>query len=258
MQSTNFSSSYSSGKSGNSAEFFETVFENAGAKAEEGFTVSLADTFGPFWGTWLPDDLVYANYSDLAKTSSSVNAFAVGAAPMPIMVFSEVVPGESPEIGNIMYPGRTTTNGFDLTLYEVTPFEFGSWAGGRVQAFMPTRQLGSEMSEGTPVNGSNSRCVEGFDKFTVIQGTTADAFAAYLIDDFYNIPIFWKRADESSADGDIPIPPGQENNQFVQLVNETASNFGQTFNESLWATYPNPFLNYNDDMEGVEELLLVC
>lgn len=260
MQSANFSTSYSVGRTGNTTEFFEMIFENAGAKAEAGFPVSLADTFGQFWGVWLPEDLVFANYSDLASNNSAINAFAKGAGPMPIMAFSEVVPGQSPEIGKIAYPGRNATNGFNLTSYEITPFEFGSWAGGRVQAFMPTRQLGSNMSGGSPVNGT---CVEGFDKFTVVQGTTAEAFPAYLIDAFYKIPIFAKRSDggssssSSSSIDDIPIPKGQEDNPFVQLVNQTASEFGQTFNQSLWATYPNPFLNYNEEMRGVEELLLV-
>ena len=57
---------------------------------------------------------------------------------------------------------------------------------------------------------------------------------------------------------DIPIPPGQEQNPLVQVVNQSAVNFDQTFNESLWATYPNPFMDYNDEMKGVSELLLVC
>lgn len=178
---------------------------------------------------------------------------------MPIMVLSEVVPGESPEIGRIMFPGRNSTNGFNLTSYEVNPYEFGSWLGGRVQAFFPTRYLGTNMSDGTAQN--DSQCVQGFDKLTFIQGSTTDAYNAYLIDAFYKIPIFTKRwvgleARQSSSD-DIPIPKGQEQNPLVEIVNQTASNFGQSFNASLWATYPNPFANYNDDMSGVDQLLLL-
>lgn len=156
-----------------------------------------------------------------------------------------------------MYPGNNQTNGFNLTSYEVTPFEFGSWLGGRVQAFMPTKYLGSSMFNGTALNESD--CVEAFDKFTFVQGTTTNAFTAWFIDAFYNIPIFAKRnlvPRQTPGDG-IRIPTDQEQNPLVQLVNETASNLDLTFNQSLWATYPNPFKNYNDAMEGVSELLLV-
>lgn len=184
---------------------------------------------------------------------------------MPIMCFAEVVPGQSPEIGKLMFPGNNATNGFNLTSYEVTPFEFGSWLGGRVQAFMPTKWLGTSMSKGSPQN--SSECVVAFDKFTFIQGTTVDAFTAWFIESFYGIPTFAKRAlhdflprqasGNTSTTDDIPVPSAQEDNPLVEIVQETASNFNQTFNESLWATYPNPFEDYNDDMNGISELLLV-
>jgi lysophospholipase len=265
-QSANFSTRYDSGRTGNQSGFYQTIFENAGAKAEAGFPVSVADPFGQFWGTWLPEEQIFANYSDIARENSdggNVSAFALGAAPMPIMVLSEVVPGQSPEIGRIMFPGRNSTNGFNLTSYEVNPYEFGSWLGGRVQAFFPTRYLGTNMSDGMTMN--NSQCVQGFDKLTFISGSTTDAYDAYLIDDFYKIPVFAKRStgledrqsSSSDAPNDIPIPKDQEQNPIVEIVNQTASNFDQTFNESLWATYPNPFANYNDEMRGVDELLLL-
>lgn len=252
-KTANFSNSYDdpSYKQG------ETEFENAGAKLEAGFPISVTDVFGQFWGTWLPEDWLYASYSKIAKDDG---AFRSGRAPMPIITLAEVVPGVSPEIHRILYPGYNETNGFNLTSYEVTPYEFGSWLGGRVQAFMPTQYLGTAMSSGKVAN--KSECVEGFDKMTFIQGSTTDAFCAWFIDDFYNIPIFAKR-DESQTkssgnSNDIPIPESQYQNPLVQIVNETAANFGLTFNESMWSTYPNPFENYNKDMEGVSELLLVC
>ncbi|KAH6887029.1 acyl transferase/acyl hydrolase/lysophospholipase [Thelonectria olida] len=253
----NFSVPYDEGPSGDTDKFFNGIFENAGAKAEAGFPVSVADIFGQFWGNWLPEGQVYSDYSDIALPGG---VFAQGGGPMPIVTLAEVVPGESPEIGKIMYPGNNKTNGFNLTSYEVTPFEFGSWLGGRVQAFIATEWLGTAMSDGKVQN--KSECVQGFDKFTLVQGSTADAFCAYWVDAFYDIPIFAKRgleARQQSPDdaNDIPIPPGQEQSPLVQLVNETASNFDMTLNESLWATYPNPFMNYNDAMEGISELLLV-
>jgi lysophospholipase len=126
--------------------------------------------------------------------------------------------------------------------------------------------------------------VLGFDKVSFVQGSTTDTFTANLIDAFYKVPIFAKRGDSDSIEGrkdggsgggnssgggaggqggsgsnspSIPNPPGQGTNQFVQLVNETGSSFDRTFNQSLWATYPNPFMDYNKEMSGVTELLLV-
>ncbi|KAH7200437.1 acyl transferase/acyl hydrolase/lysophospholipase [Fusarium oxysporum] len=256
-KASNFSLDYSSGPDGNQTAFFTTIFENMGAKDESGFPVSVADTFGQFWGTWLPEDKVYSNYSDITSKNT---AFTLGDAPMPIVCFAEVIPGKSPEIGKLMYPGFNESERFNLTAYEVTPFEFGSWVGGRVQAFIQTKFLGTSMSEGRPQN--KSECVQGFDKLTLMQGTTANAFTAWFIDSFYGIPVFAKRWLEKRQKvnpdiNDIPIPKDQYDNPLVQLTNMTAEYFDLTFNESLWATYPNPFEDYNEDMKGVSELLLV-
>ncbi|RMJ17343.1 hypothetical protein CDV36_003018 [Fusarium kuroshium] len=256
-KATNFSAAYASGPDGDQEAFLKEIFENTGAKAEAGFPVSVGDTFGQFWGTWLPEDQLFSNYSDIAANGT---AFNLGDAPMPILALAEVIPGKSPEIGKLMYPGFNKTNGFNLTAYEVTPFEFGSWLGGRVQAFISTKWLGTAMSKGKAQN--SSECVQGFDKLTLMQGTTANAFTAWFIDAFYDIPTFAKRSlyERQTVNkdiNDIPIPEDQYDNPLVQLVNETAEYFDLTFNESLWSTFPNPFEDYNNDMEGVSELLLL-
>ncbi|KAH7326495.1 lysophosphoplipase A [Stachybotrys elegans] len=258
LRTTNFSIDYETGPTGNDTEYFENIFQTVGSKAEQNFPVSVADVFGQWWGVWLPENATFMSWSHVARRGT---AFESGQAPMPIVVLAEVIPGTSPEIGGLMYPGRNSTNGFDLTSYEVTPFKFGSWLGGRIQAFFPTEWLGTAVNNGTVQN--RSECVQGFDQIGFIQGSTANAFTAYLIDDFYNIPVFAKRSLQGALEtrqsdtGDVRIPPGQEDNPFVQLVGQVASVFNQTFNESLWATYPNPFENYNEAMEGVDELLLL-
>lgn len=122
----NFSVPYDSGPTRNYTIYFEGIFENAAAKVELGFPINVADIFGQFWATYLPASWKYSNYSDIALPDS---AFTLGDAPMPIICLAEVVPGKSPEIGKLMFPGNNATNGFNLTSYEVTPFEFGAgWA----------------------------------------------------------------------------------------------------------------------------------
>ncbi|KAI8289773.1 hypothetical protein K4K60_008023 [Colletotrichum sp. SAR11_57] len=251
----NFTVDYTKGKDDNQDQYLQDIFEDMGAKAEQGLPVSVADAFGKFWAVYLPENKTYGNFSDLTAQNT---VFSRGEAPMPILALSEVIPGQSPSIQNIMWPGRNATNGFNLTSYEVTPFEFGSWRGGRVQAFMPTMYLGTSMSNGTAQN--SSECVMGFDKYTFLQGSTADAFDAWFIDDWYGVPTFAKRELESrqtASNNNITVPPGKEGNGEVELVINTAQNFNQSFNDSLWATYPNPFENMNPAMQNVDNLLLL-
>lgn len=59
----------------------------------------------------------------------------------------------------------------DHTIYEVTPFEFGSWTG-RVKAFANTKYLGTPLQNGQPVNNT---CVEGYDSAIYVGGTSLTA-----------------------------------------------------------------------------------
>lgn len=247
---------YLTGPTGNATQYFTELFTNAYFKFGEGFPVSATDILGQMFRQYLAPSWTYKDVSDIASTPN--HAFALGAAPMPIVLYSEVVPGSSPSIGNILYP-----NVNDATIYEQTPFEFGSWIGGRIQAFIQTKFLGTTMTKGRPAKPH--QCVNGFDKMTLAQGSTGNAFNFWFIDDFYGIPLFYKRDESSSlseranpsTNSSIPIPPSQANNPLVDLVSQTAKLFQQTFNQSMWATYPNPFRNFNQKMQDVSELLLV-
>lgn len=257
-QAVNFTTDYNVGPTGNATEYYTELFENVGAKAELGFPVSAVDVLGQMFRTYLPKSWGYKSFSDIAGAG---HAFTRGTGPMPIVTLAEVVPGKSPSIHGIMYPGPNATNLINLTSYELSPFEFGSWKGGRVQAFFPTKWLGSAMRKGKPQ--AKDSCVNGFDKVTMIQGSTGNAFNFWFIDGWYGIPLFAKRSIETlfskrqSSSNDIVIPAGEEDDPLVVLVNQTAVNFNQSFSDSMWATYPNPFQGYNEAMTGVEELTLV-
>lgn len=248
----NLTANYINGLSGNISAHFESIYENLGAKARKGFGAGMADVLGQWFIQYLPPSWRNKSMSDLAAPST---AFSKGLGPLPIITLSEVVPGSSPEVGNIMYPDVYSSP----TIYEQTPFEFGSWAGGRVQAFIDTRFLGSAMNNGAPRN--MSICVNGFDKLALAQGSTGNAWNFWLIDDFYKVGLFWKRAlntvKRQVPDNSIPIPPAAANSLDVTIINQTANILQQTFNETLWASYPNPFNNFSPDMEDVSELLIV-
>ena len=51
----------------------------------------------------MPKSWQYANFSTIADKDS---AFSLHEAPMPLMTYVEVVYGESPKIGGIMYVGK--------------------------------------------------------------------------------------------------------------------------------------------------------
>ena len=225
-------------------------------KLRAGFSVGIADVLGQSFAQYLPKAWRYATVSDAAGPDQ---ALSYGLAPLPIITLTEVLPGVSPEIGGIMYPNVSSPI---LTTYEQTPFEFGSWVGGRVQAFIQNKFLGTSMTKGKPTN--STRCVNGLDQMSFMQGSTGNAWNFWLIDAFYNIPLFWKRdvaanifSKRQESTSSIPIPPDQHSNLEVYLINQTAVTFNQTFNQTLWATVPNPFLNYNSEMTNVSELLLV-
>lgn len=245
-KAVNFSVNYLVGPTGNTTSYYENIYEDIGGKAEEGFPVSVTDSFGMFWSTYLVKDWQYGNYSDIAAKGT---AFSAHEGPMPLICLAEVVPDSSPNLHGILYPGNNATNGFNLSSYEVSPFYFGSWVGGRVQGFWPTKYLGTNVSDGKP---TSDQCIVGFDKMTFIQGSTATAFNFYLLDGFYGFAPFAKRAlsrlfgrQSDSNSPTIQIPPGQEDNPNVELVNETVTYFGTSFSDALWATYPNPFNNLN-------------
>jgi len=239
-KAVNFSVNYVVGPDGNATEYQTNIFENVGAKAEAGFPVSATDAFGQFWSTYLNEDWMFGNFSDVAANGTS---FTAHEGPMPLVSFAEVLPGYSPQVHGIFYPGNNGTNGFELTAYEISPFYFGSWAGGRVQAFMPTKYLGTNMSDGKP---TSDQCFVGFDKMTFVQGTTATAFNFWFIDDWYGIPLFAKRALSRlwrRQSDDIQVPPDQEDNPLVEIVNQTATYFNESFGDAMYAIYPNPFNN---------------
>ncbi|KAI9833172.1 MAG: hypothetical protein M1819_003795 [Sarea resinae] len=272
----NYTANYETGPTGNSTSYFEGIFEELGSKAEEGFTISTGDVLGRFFSNFLAPEWRYRDFSNIATFAN--HSFALGLGPMPIVTLVEVINGSSSSYDGVLYPGSNSSILNHLSNYELSPFEFGNWIGGRAEGFMPTQYIGTTMLNGSVAN--ISECVTGFDKMSFVQGSTSDAFNIYLITNFSNssLELFAKRDDpawsplekrktSSSAAaptspqpisfGGISVPSGDENSGYLELVEQIASNFNQTVEESLWATYPNPFLDYSKAMSGVEDLTLV-
>lgn len=125
---------------------------------------------------------------------------------------------------------------------------------------MPLEWLGSAMSNGTP---SGKTCITNFDRFTFLQGSTANAWNVWRIEDLDGVELFAKRdspmptratlipRQDVGAPDDVIIPASKDDDFQAIFLNTTAGAFNQSLNDTLWAWVPNPFEDYNDAMKGV-------
>lgn len=127
------------------------------------FDLSLTD----YWGAALSRHLVNATNDGDAVLFSSIqnlSTFTSHQMPFPIII------ADSRSVGEGLIPVNTT-------IYEFTPFEFGSW-NPSLQAFIPMEYLGTQAVNGS-VNGTNG-CVVGYDNAGFIMGTSATLFNTIL------------------------------------------------------------------------------
>lgn len=143
-----------------STERWESIAEAVMSKASSGFPTTLAD----YWGRALsyaffpslPDGGVGYTWSSL----QDADVFKNGEMPFPI------------SLADFRRPNTTITSK-DSTTFEFNPFEIGSWEPS-VNAFSDIKYLGTETSNGVPVN--KGQCVEGFDNAGFIVGTSSTLF----------------------------------------------------------------------------------
>lgn len=178
------------------------------AKQAAGFTPTLTDP----WGRLLSYQLLYGPDGGVSTTLSSVarlSNFTSHKVPYPI----------------IMARGVKTFNGEcqpgpNATMYEFTPYEFGSWESD-LSAFTPTKYLGSTLVNGKPAN--SHACVLNYDNLGYILGTSSTLFN-----------LFCPAA---------PTPSNSTLNIFADIAQVTAQTHTLTTRDDF-AIYPNPFYNY--------------
>ncbi|OJJ42302.1 hypothetical protein ASPZODRAFT_125778 [Penicilliopsis zonata CBS 506.65] len=197
-----------------------TMFEQIATKFEAGFDVGVSDYLGRAYAyEFIPGEEGGLNttYSGIRQLSK----FLSHEMPMPIIHLAEVGSGD------LEYDGLWVPQA-NRSLFDVTPFEFGAWEGS-VRAFTPTEWLGNRLSNGQPVN--DSVCVRGFDRDSLIIGSSADAFNFWYLEAVSNDTLgqFAKRAVTlSDLDG------------IIEGFEEV---FGLNLTQSAYAVYPNPFAN---------------
>lgn len=147
----------------NTVEYYTDLVEQVQAKNKEGYFTSITD----YWGRVIGYHTLNSSTGDAAVQWSDIantTAFMNFSMPFPLVVTDGRAPGMAIATAN-------------ATVYEVNPYEFGSW-DEQVFSFTPTRYLGSDVSDGRPVDGNT--CVTGYDNVAFIMGTSSSLFNGAL------------------------------------------------------------------------------
>lgn len=204
----------------NTAAYWQGIAADVDAKRKAGFDTSITD----YWGRGLSFQLVNATDGGPVFTLSSVvrqgSAVALAAAPLPIFVADSRAP-------------NTTIVPANSTLFELTPWELGSWDPS-LFGFAPTRYLGSNFSAGAVVAGP-SACVRGLDNVGFAMGTSSSIFNAVLTANLTAIA----KGDPGSPLGSLP-PAALS--AIADALKALTSGSRADDDIARWA--PNPFLGY--------------
>lgn len=192
----------------NTVEYWDEIMEQVDDKRDAGYDVSITD----YWGRALSVQLINATGGGPAYTFSSIadaSNFQSADTPMPILVADERRP-------------NTKVISLNSTVYEFNPWEFGTY-DPTVYGFAPIRYVGSNFSGGSiPDDG---HCVEGFDSYSYVMGTSSSLFNAFLL--------------QNLSSSGIP-------SIVVNAVTDLLTKIGND-NDDIAAWNPNPFLGYNNE-----------
>ena len=175
------------------------------AKNDAGFPPTLTDP----WGRLLSYQLLQGSDGGVQDTVSgltSLSNFTSHAVPYPIITANGVKVFQ-----NECAPGP------NATIYEIHPYEFGSWDAG-VKAFAQTKYLGTR-----PNNGKASTCFTNYDNLGYALGTSSNLFnevCSQLI-----------IAATGLISGIAPVL-----NTLLSIAHATST-------RDEYAVYPNPFYN---------------
>ncbi|KAI1090334.1 lysophospholipase catalytic domain-containing protein [Rostrohypoxylon terebratum] len=192
----------------NTVEYWDEIMDQVDDKRDAGYDVSITD----YWGRALSVQLINATGGGPAYTFSSIadaSNFQSADTPMPILVADERKP-------------NTKVISLNSTVFEFNPWEFGSY-DPTVYGFAPIRYVGSNFSGGSIPDGGH--CVEGFDSYSYVMGTSSSLFNAFLL--------------QNLSSSDIP-------SVVANAVTDILTRIGDD-NDDIAAWNPNPFLGYNND-----------
>jgi lysophospholipase len=132
------------------------------AKQQAGFDPTVTDG----WGRFLSYQLLRGADGGVSTRLSGVpdiKNFQSAAIPFPIITSLAKTGGIS---------GSSCDPADNAAQFEFTPFETGSWDSG-IAAFTPTAYLGTEISNGSPVD---QKCYQNYDNLGYVLGTSSSKF----------------------------------------------------------------------------------
>jgi lysophospholipase len=154
--------------------FYYNMLSNVRAKAAEGFPTQITD----YWALALGDHLLPSQWRldtspniTFSALKDNIEQLQNAQLPVPIIIAAEREPGE------VVVPSNST-------VWEFTPWEYGSWAIGQnnnktAGFFTPIEYLGTRMSAGQPVD--MNKCYKGFDQMSFVMGTSSTLFNGGLL-----------------------------------------------------------------------------
>ncbi|KAK5077752.1 Lysophospholipase 1 [Exophiala xenobiotica] len=148
----------------NTAGYYTDIYNEVQGKRDAGFDASLTD----YWGRAISSQLINATEGGPAYTWSSIaltEGFQNAEQPFPISIADARAPGQK-------------IVSLNSSVYEFNPFEMGTW-DPTTYGFIPTRYLGTNMTNGSVVD--NSRCTIGFDNAGFIMGTSSSLFNTLIL-----------------------------------------------------------------------------
>lgn len=208
----------------NNQEYWGSILASVESKANNGLPTSVTDLWGRMISYHFLNETTRGNFytnqtshgaGQLWSQTYLLPSFQNHTIPFPI------VTADSREAGS----GITTTVSLNSTVYEITPFEFGSWDPG-LAAMSPLKFAGTHLTNGLPDNPS--ACVTGFDQASFVMGASSSFFNAVLNATNGNFGFDTSNGDEDGM-----------NFIFNQLLSHTPSNI---MNAANW---PNPFKGVN-------------
>ncbi|KAK0630089.1 lysophospholipase [Bombardia bombarda] len=200
----------------NTASYWDDVADQAASKVDAGFETSITD----YWGRALSYQLINDTDGGPSYTFSSIaqsDQFKQGQTPFPILVADGRAPG-------------TTIISLNATVYEFTPFEMGSF-DPTTFGFVPTRYIASNFSNG--VIPKDGKCVEGFDQYGFVMGTSSSLFNQFLLQNI------------TSVAGDVP-------DFVVNAITGVLTDLGNDKND-IAQYMPNPFFGWNPATNGAAD-----
>ncbi|GME68638.1 unnamed protein product [[Candida] boidinii] len=213
---------------------WESILAEANQKKQEGYELSVIDLYGLLIGRAIFTDLenqgaglTWSSLRDIEK----IQSFDM---PYPIILALGT---------SISITENDTYDSNDVALFEVSPFEFGSWQNS-VYAFTDMKHIASNVSNGIPVDDNN--CTVGFDSAPYLIGSSSDIFTA--LGDLTT-------ANLSSTFPGLP-------NSYYTLIQQILGNLNSNSTELAYSiVQPNPFYeNEYAEEEGIysgETMLLV-